>query len=89
MRIAPFCHQLSLAMLALAGMMAMAVQPAFAFEQCPKPQFGVSSIAIDRTAETAAQAQTAGVEEAAQIGFQRILYRFAIGRAGGELYCNT
>ena len=62
-------------MLALAGMLATAVQPASAFEQCPKPQFGVSGIAIDRTAATAAQAQTAGVEEAAGIGFQRILYR--------------
>ena len=75
MRIAPFCHRLSLALLALAGVMVIAVQPAIAFEQCPKPQFGVSGIAIDKTAPTAAEAQTAGVEEAARIGFQRILYR--------------
>ena len=56
-------------------MTVIAVQPASAFEQCPKPQFGVSGIAIDKTAPTAAEAQTAGVEEAARIGFQRILYR--------------
>ena len=75
MRIAPFCRRLSLALLALAGMAVIAVQPASAFEQCPKPQFGVSGIAIDKTAPTAAEAQTAGVEAAARIGFQRILYR--------------
>ena len=75
MRIAPFCRRLSLALLALAGMTVIAVQPASAFEQCPKPQFGVSGIAIDKAAPTAAEAQTAGVEEAARIGFQRILYR--------------
>ena len=75
MRIAPFCRRLPLAVLVLACMMATAVRPALAFEQCPKPQFGVSGIAIDRTAATAAEAQTAGIAEAARIGFQRILYR--------------
>ena len=89
MRIAPFCHRLSLAVLALVCMMATAVWPASAFEQCPKPQFGVSGIAIDKTAATAAEAQTAGVEEAARIGFQRILYRLLRSDAMVESFVAT
>lgn len=59
----------------MASLMLAFGRPALAFEQCPKPQFGVSGIAIDRTAETAAVAQVEGIEEAARIGFERILYR--------------
>ena len=75
MRIVPFCLRLLIAMLALTGVVSFAGNPALAFEQCPKPQFGVSGIAIDRTADTAATAQTEGIEEAASLGFRRILHR--------------
>lgn len=75
MRIAPFCHQPKIALLALASLVLAFGSPVMAFEQCPKPQFGVSGIAIDRTAETAALAQVEGIEEAARIGFRRILHR--------------
>lgn len=75
MRIVPFCRQLSITLLAMVGMVPVLGGSALAFDQCPKPEFGVEGIAIDRTAETAAAAQVEGIEDAARIGFQRILYR--------------
>ena len=75
MRIAPFYRRPGIALLALVSLLLANGNAAMAFEQCPKPEFGVSGIAIDRTAETAAAAQVEGIEEAARIGFQRILYR--------------
>lgn len=75
MRIAPFCRRLSIALPALVGMLPVIGGQALAFDQCSKPQFGVSGISIDRIADTAAAAQLEGIEEAASIGFQRILFR--------------
>ena len=49
--------------------------PARAFEQCPEPQFGIEAIAIDRVETTAEEAQTLGIRQAAQVGFQRVLLR--------------
>ena len=46
-----------------------------AFEQCPEPQFGIKAIAIDRVESTAEEAQTRGIKQAAQVGFQRVLQR--------------
>ncbi|MEC7982719.1 MAG: DUF2066 domain-containing protein [Pseudomonadota bacterium] len=46
-----------------------------AFEQCPEPQFGIKAIAIDRVETTAEEAQTLGIRQAAQVGFQRVLLR--------------
>lgn len=46
-----------------------------AFEQCPEPQFGIKAIAIDRVEATAEEAQTLGIRQAAQVGFQRVLLR--------------
>ena len=46
-----------------------------AFEQCPEPQFGIKAIAIDRVESTAEEAQTQGIKQAAQVGFQRVLQR--------------
>ena len=66
------CFQI--VVLSAALLMVMAA-PARAFEQCPAPQFGVAGIVIDRTATTAEEAQILGIEQAARIGFQRVLLR--------------
>ena len=49
--------------------------PARALEQGPEPQFGIEAIAIDRVETTAEEAQTLGIRQAAQVGFQRVLLR--------------
>lgn len=81
MRIVTFCSSLPLlsrylgigvVILALSAAM---IPAAHAFEQCPAPQFGVKGIAIDRSAETAEEAQTLGIQQAARVGFQRVLMR--------------
>lgn len=81
MRIVPFCPSLPFRFSCLhAGLLVVAllgatIPGARAFEQCPAPQFGVEGIAIDRSEETAEQAQSLGIQQAARIGFQRVLLR--------------
>jgi len=81
MRIAPFCSSLPFRFRCLqAGLLVVALLGAtmpsvHAFEQCPAPQFGVKGIAIDRSETTAEEAQILGVNQAARIGFQRVLLR--------------
>lgn len=81
MRIVTFCSSLPLlsrylgAGLVILALSAAMIPAAHAFEQCPAPQFGVKGIAIDRSAETAEEAQTLGIQQAARVGFQRVLMR--------------
>ena len=81
MRIVPFCPSLPFRFRCLhAGLLVVVllgatIPGAWAFEQCPAPQFGVESIAIDRSEATAEEAQTLGIQQAARIGFQRVLLR--------------
>jgi hypothetical protein len=81
MRIVPFCPSLPfrfrclLAGLLVVALLGATIPEAGAFEQCPAPQFGVESIAIDRSEATAEQAQSLGIQQAARIGFQRVLLR--------------
>ena len=81
MRIVPFCPSLPfrfrclLAGLLVVALLGATIPGAGAFEQCPAPQFGVESIAIDRSEATAEQAQSLGIQQAARIGFQRVLLR--------------
>ena len=49
--------------------------PVLAFDQCPSPQFGVTGINVDQTAQTASAAQTEGMRQATMTGFSRILSR--------------
>ena len=86
MRIAPICRN-RLAGWSLVVWMGLAgALPAAAFEQCPQPQFGVSGISIDKTAATAAEAQTNGITEAAGIGFRRVLDRLLRSDAAVEAF---
>ncbi|MEX0502230.1 hypothetical protein AB3X55_01380 [Alphaproteobacteria bacterium LSUCC0719] len=61
--------------LVIAAFSAAMIPAAHAFEQCPAPQFGVTGIAIDRSEQTAEEAQTLGIQQAARVGFQRVLMR--------------
>ena len=81
MRIVPFCPSLPFCFRCLhAGLLVVALLGAMipgarAFEQCPAPRFGVEGIAIDRSEATAGEAQILGVQQAARVGFQRVLLR--------------
>jgi hypothetical protein len=59
---------------------------AHAFEQCPAPQFGVEAIAIDRSESTAEEAQSLGIQQAARIGFQRVLLRLLRDNAAAAAF---
>ena len=80
-RIVRFCHSLStVARRQYAGVLVLvaliaSTPSAQAFEQCPLPQFGVTGIAIDRSESTAKAAQTLGIQQAARVGFRRVLLR--------------
>lgn len=100
MRIAPFCPSLSLLLRCLcAGLLArlfvavplvvfpgVTIKTAQAFEQCPAPQFGVEAIAIDRSEATAEEAQSLGIQQAARIGFQRVLLRLLRDNAAASAF---
>ena len=81
MRIVPFCRSLPLPVrcchfgVLIAALLVVMTPDARAFEQCPAPQFGVKGITIDRTAATAEEAQSLGIQQAARIGFQRVMLR--------------
>ena len=81
MRIAPFCRSFPVLSrylpvgLLIVALLVVTAPLARAFEQCPAPQFGVKGIAIDRAGTTAEEAQILGIQQAARIGFQRVLLR--------------
>ena len=85
MRIVPFCPSSPLPLRCLCAVVLLVallvavpgalITRAHAFEQCPAPQFGVEAIAIDRSESTAEEAQSLGIQQAARIGFQRVLLR--------------
>ena len=96
MRIVPFCPSPSLPLRCLcAGVLLVAllvavpgalITRAHAFEQCPAPQFGVEAIAIDRSESTAEEAQSLGIQQAARIGFQRVLLRLLRDNAAAAAF---
>lgn len=96
MRIVPFCPSPSLPLWCLcAGVLLVAllvavpgalITRAHAFEQCPAPQFGVEAIAIDRSESTAEEAQSLGIQQAARIGFQRVLLRLLRDNAAAAAF---
>ena len=96
MRIVPFCPSLSLPLrrlgaglpivVLLVGLVGAKIPAAYAFEQCPSPQFGVKAIAIDRTEATAEEAQSRGIQQAARIGFQRVLLRLLRDNAAASAF---
>ena len=49
--------------------------------RCDEPTFGAASIAIDKVATTAAEAQKTGVDAAAQTAFRQVLNRLLLSRA--------
>ena len=63
------------ALLGAAALVMASSMQAVAFDQCPSPQFGVTGISVDQTAQTAEDAQTEGMKQAAVTGFSRILSR--------------
>ena len=99
MRIVPFCPSLPLLLRCLcAGLLArlfvaaplvvfpgVMIKTAQAFEQCPAPQFGVEAIAIDRSEATAEEAQSLGIQQAARIGFRRVLLRLLRDNAAASV----
>ena len=95
MRIVPFCRSLPFPFrglpfgLLFVALLATAAPTARAFEQCPAPQFGVEGIAIDRSEGTAEEAQTLGVQQAARIGFQRVLLRLLHDSAIAAAFIET
>ena len=96
MRIVPFCPSPSLPLRChCAGVLLVAllvavpgalITRAHAFEQCPAPQFGVEAIAIDRSESTAEEAQSLGIQQAARIGFQRVLLRLLRDNAAAAAF---
>ena len=52
--------------------------------RCDEPTFGAASIAIDKVANTAAEAQKNGVDAAAQTAFRQVLNRLLLSRADQE-----
>ena len=95
MRIAPmscpptayFCR--SAAALVLFVALLLPGVAARAFEQCPEPQFGIKAIEIDRVESTAEEAQTLGIRQAAQVGFQRVLLRLLRDSAAVSSFMDT
>ena len=63
------------ALLGAAALVMASSMQAVAFDQCPSPQFGVTGAGVDQTAQTAEDAQTEGMKQAAVTGFSRILSR--------------
>ena len=61
----------------------IATSPAIAkmASRCDEPVFGAASIAIDKIAATAAEAQKTGVDAAAQTAFRQVLNRLLLSRA--------
>ena len=61
----------------------LAPSPAIAkmASRCDEPVFGAASIAIDKTAATAAEAQKTGVDAAAQTAFRQVLNRLLLSSA--------
>jgi len=61
----------------------LAPSPAIAkmASRCDEPVFGAASIAIDKIAATAAEAQKTGVDAAAQTAFRQVLNRLLLSRA--------
>ena len=92
MRIVPFClsHPKSLrclrAGLVIAALLGATAPMAHAFEQCPAPQFGVEGIAVDRSEATAEEAQILGIQQAARVGFQRVLLRLLRDNAAASTF---
>ncbi|MAK18080.1 MAG: hypothetical protein CMN41_05490 [SAR116 cluster bacterium] len=96
MRIVPFCPSSPLPLRCLCAVVLLVallvavpgalITRAHAFEQCPAPQFGVEAIAIDRSESTAEEAQSLGIQQAARIGFQRVLLRLLRDNAAASAF---
>ena len=75
------CHANSLVIMAMLCMLATSSAIAKMASRCDEPVFGAASIAIDKIAATAAEAQKTGVDAAAQTAFRQVLNRLLLSRA--------
>ena len=75
------CHANSLVIMAMLCMLATSSAIAKMASRCDEPVFGAASIAIDKIAATAAEAQKIGVDAAAQAAFRQVLNRLLLSRA--------
>ena len=75
------CHANSLVIMAMLCVTATSPAIAKMASRCDEPVFGAASIAIDKIAATAAEAQKTGVDAAAQTAFRQVLNRLLISRA--------
>ena len=74
-------HANWLVIIAMLCMTATAPAIAKMASRCDEPVFGAASIAIDKIAATAAEAQKIGVDAAAQAAFRQVLNRLLLSRA--------
>ena len=75
------CHANWLVIMAMSCMIATSPAIAKMANRCDEPVFGAASIAIDKIAATAAEAQKTGVDAAAQTAFRQVLNRLLLSRA--------
>ena len=57
--------------------------------RCDEPTFGAASIAIDKVATTAAEAQKTGVDAAAQTAFRQVLNRVLLSKADQDEFAKA
>ena len=75
------CHANWLVIMAMLCMLATSPAIAKTASRCDEPVFGAASIAIDKIAATAAEAQKTGVDAAAQTAFRQVLNRLLLSSA--------
>ena len=78
------CHANWLVIVAMLCMTATSSATAKMASRCDEPVFGAASIAIDKIAATAAEAQKTGVDAAAQTAFRQVLNRLLLSKADQE-----
>ena len=75
------CHANWLVIIAMICLTATTPAIAKMANRCDEPVFGAASIAIDKIADTAAEAQKTGVDAAAQTAFHQVLNRVLLSSA--------
>ena len=83
------CHANRLMIMAMICLTATTPAIAKMADRCDEPVFGAASIAIDKVAATAAEAQKAGVDAAAQSAFRQVLNRVLLSSADQDEFATT
>ena len=83
------CHANCFVIMAMICLTATTPAIAKMANRCDEPVFGAASIAIDKVAATAAEAQKTGVDAAAQTAFRQVLNRVLLSSADQDEFAAT